>query len=91
MEGVVSGSFIVFVCMLLGSIFLGRIFCGWLCPIHISVKHENDCVSCRKCSKICPMGIQVSEMVNEGQVKNMECIQCGACIDGAPKKYYLME
>ncbi len=33
MEGIVSGSFIVFVCMLLGSIFFGRIFCGWLCPM----------------------------------------------------------
>lgn len=33
MEGIVSGSFIVFVCMLLGSVFLGRIFCGWLCPM----------------------------------------------------------
>ena len=33
MEGIVSGSFIVFLCMLLGSVFLGRIFCGWLCPM----------------------------------------------------------
>lgn len=200
MEGIVSGSFIVFVCMLLGSIFFGRIFCGWLCPmggmqeclfsvnetvpkqgwknnvkyviwtiwmiaiiicfifrkeevsidffymtdhgisiteiynyiiyygviflilipavlfgkrtfchyfcwmapfmaigtkirgflhlpgLHITVKHENHCVSCGKCNKICPMGIQVSKMISEGQVKSMECIQCGACIDGCPQK-----
>lgn len=33
MEGIVSGSFIVFLCMLLGSVFFGRIFCGWLCPM----------------------------------------------------------
>lgn len=33
MEGIISGSFIVFVCMLFGSIFFGRIFCGWLCPM----------------------------------------------------------
>ena len=33
MEGIVSGSFIVFLCMLLGSVFWGRIFCGWLCPM----------------------------------------------------------
>lgn len=32
------------------------------------------------------MGIQVSEMVSEGQVKSMECIQCGIYIDGCPKK-----
>jgi len=200
MEGIVSGSFIVFVCMLFGSIFFGRIFCGWLCPmggmqeclflvnekapkqgwknnikyviwviwiiaisicfifrkeeisidffymtdhgisiaeiynyiiyygviflillpavlfgkrifchyfcwmapfmvigtkmrrflhlpgLHIKVKHENACVSCGKCNKVCPMGIKVSEVVSEGQVKSMECILCGACIDGCPKK-----
>lgn len=200
MEGIATGSFIVFVCMLLGSIFLGRIFCGWLCPmgglheclfsvnekvpkqgwknnikyviwvvwitaiiicfifrkeeisidffymtdhgisiaeiysyiiyygviflvlipavlfgkrifchyfcwmapfmvigtkirrflhlpgLHIMVKHENACVSCGKCNKVCPMGIKVSGMISEGQVKSMECIQCGACIDDCPKK-----
>lgn len=32
MEGVVTGSFIVFLVMLVGSIFLGRLFCGYLCP-----------------------------------------------------------
>jgi len=31
-EGVVTGSFIVFFAMLIGSIFLGRLFCGYLCP-----------------------------------------------------------
>ena len=54
--------------------------------LHIMVNHENDGVSCGKCNKVCPMGIQVSEMISEGQVKSMECIQCGACIDGCPKK-----
>ena len=33
MEGIVSGSFIVFLCMLFGSVFFGRVFCGWLCPM----------------------------------------------------------
>jgi ferredoxin-type protein NapH len=32
MEGVATGSFIVFLAMLVGSIFLGRLFCGYLCP-----------------------------------------------------------
>jgi len=31
-EGVVNGSFIVFSLLLLGSVFLGRLWCGWLCP-----------------------------------------------------------
>lgn len=32
MEGIITGSFIVFVTMLISSIFLGRFFCGYLCP-----------------------------------------------------------
>lgn len=31
-EGVITGSFIVFISMLIASIFLGRLFCGYLCP-----------------------------------------------------------
>ncbi|MDO5154716.1 MAG: 4Fe-4S binding protein [Eubacteriales bacterium] len=33
MEGIASGSFLVFIAMLLGSVFGGRSFCGWLCPV----------------------------------------------------------
>jgi ferredoxin-type protein NapH len=32
MEGIINGSFIVFMVMLLGGIFFGRIFCAYLCP-----------------------------------------------------------
>jgi polyferredoxin len=33
LEGIISGSLIVFGTLLVSSIFLGRAFCGWLCPI----------------------------------------------------------
>lgn len=33
MEGIVTGSFIVFIGTLFGAIFLGRSFCSWLCPM----------------------------------------------------------
>ncbi|MFV0350829.1 MAG: 4Fe-4S binding protein [Oscillospiraceae bacterium] len=32
LEGIISGSFIVFGLMLVGSIFFGRLFCAYLCP-----------------------------------------------------------
>jgi ferredoxin-type protein NapH len=32
-EGIITGSFIIFAAMFLSSIFLGRLFCGWLCPV----------------------------------------------------------
>jgi len=31
-EGIVTGSFIIFALMFFGALFLGRAFCGWLCP-----------------------------------------------------------
>lgn len=32
-QGIVNGSFIVFIAMFLVAIFLGRLWCGWLCPV----------------------------------------------------------
>lgn len=32
MEGVITGSFIVFLGMLIGAILFGRLFCGYICP-----------------------------------------------------------
>lgn len=54
--------------------------------LHIKAEHENNCVSCGKCSRECPMGIDVVSAVKEGRVRSSECIQCGACVDGCPKK-----
>lgn len=45
MKGVVTGSFIIFLIMLIGSILGGRSFCGYLCPaggIQECAMHVND-------------------------------------------------
>ncbi|MFL0268101.1 4Fe-4S binding protein [Candidatus Clostridium radicumherbarum] len=45
MKGIVTGSFIVFAVMLVGSIFFGRLFCGYLCPaggLQECAIHVND-------------------------------------------------
>ena len=31
-EGVINGSFIMFLLMFISSLFLGRAYCGWVCP-----------------------------------------------------------
>ena len=94
------------------TIFFGkRVFCHyfcWMAPfmvigiklrqllhvpgIHISA-HRDNCISCGKCDKNCPMGLDVSKMAQDGQVNSTECIQCGACIDLCPQKvlYYKMK
>lgn len=53
--------------------------------LYIRIKAEDRCISCSKCNKACPMGIDVmNEMKNNG-IKNSECIQCGACIDNCTR------
>lgn len=43
------------------------------------------CTNCRKCSKICPMGLDVNLMVEKGRMENVECIFCFACVDICPE------
>ncbi len=31
-QGIINGSFILFSLMFLSSLFLGRAYCGWVCP-----------------------------------------------------------
>lgn len=45
----------------------------------------NDCVSCKKCTKTCPMSLPVNEMVLANRMTDSECILCGNCADGCPK------
>ncbi len=46
---------------------------------------SEQCVSCKRCNKVCPMSIDVSEMARQGGIDSSECIQCGACVDNCPQ------
>lgn len=53
--------------------------------IHIKINETGKCISCGKCNKVCPMGIDVASETKNKMVGNSECIQCGACIDNCPQ------
>ncbi|MDE6625243.1 MAG: 4Fe-4S binding protein [Lachnospiraceae bacterium] len=53
--------------------------------IHIRADKRENCVSCGKCNKVCPMGIDVMSETKHGIISNPECIHCGTCIDDCPK------
>ncbi len=94
------------------AMFAGRRgFCHYFCPIAVILivgrkmrnlvrwpaLHLSDdadrCTDCRKCSRICPMGLDVNTMVRQRSMENTDCILCGACVDGCPEKairYVLM-
>lgn len=46
---------------------------------------KEKCVGCGKCSKECPMSLDVKEMVQTGKMFQNECILCGKCVDQCPK------
>lgn len=81
-----------------------RGFCHYFCPIavimivgrkirnlvrwpalHLSA-NAGQCTDCKKCSKSCPMGLDVDIMVRKGSMENTECILCGCCVDVCPEK-----
>ena len=54
--------------------------------LRVVAKDKSKCISCGKCSRSCPMSLNVMEMTQSRNMNNTECIQCGACIDNCPRK-----
>ena len=81
-----------------------RGFCHYFCPIavimilgrkmrnifawpalHLSAEKDR-CSDCMRCSKNCPMSLDVNIMVRQESMENSECILCGCCVDVCPKR-----
>lgn len=52
--------------------------------LHLEV-NKNNCISCKQCTKKCPMSLEVESMIKKGNIRDLECILCGQCIDTCPK------
>lgn len=74
-------------CWMAPFMVIGESIADFLHIPRFRLKANPDvCVSCGKCSRICPMGLNVSDMVKSGSVDSTECINCLECVDGCPKK-----
>ncbi len=49
----------------------------------------QNCTSCQKCTRNCPMSLDVTSMVKSGKMEHSECILCANCADGCPSKAIL--
>lgn len=45
----------------------------------------SRCIDCNRCSRECPMGLDVHAMVRKVKMENAECILCASCADACPK------
>lgn len=78
--------------LLIGSVFIYRVFCRFLCPLgaiygllnKISIYRmrvtENACAECGTCASVCRMGVDPIKTPNSA-----ECIRCGDCAAACPK------
>ena len=85
-----SWKFLLLISFLVGSVFIYRIFCRFVCPLGalyglfnriaiLGIKLEKSkCVDCGLCTAKCKMDIR--------RVGDRECIQCGECIPVCPTK-----
>lgn len=84
-------------------LFGRRAFCHYLCwmapfmnlgmtirellhlpGLRIKVEKDN-CIHCKLCTKNCPMGLDVHEMIQNGKIDANECSMCGDCMSSCPK------
>lgn len=46
----------------------------------------DRCSACGMCTRSCPMSIDVQGAVATQRMESSDCILCGACVDGCPRK-----
>ena len=75
------------ICWMSPFMIIGRFLSRTLRLPSLKLKlSESPCISCSKCTKSCPMSIDVMNMVHTAKMENSDCIQCGSCVDNCPKK-----
>ncbi|MBI9103691.1 MAG: 4Fe-4S binding protein [Spirochaetales bacterium] len=86
--------FIILIASLIGSFFLDRVFCKYVCPMGAflapvskiglySIKNDREkCTSCGKCDSVCSMNVSISD---SEVIKSGECISCMECFAVCPE------
>lgn len=82
--------FLLTVSIVVGSAFIFRLFCRFLCPLGalyglfnrfslLGIRlEESKCTACGRCNAVCKVDIR--------QVGDRECVSCGDCIGVCPTK-----
>lgn len=85
---VAVSAYIALVVITVLSLMVERPWCKYFCPygaflglfnlirIFPISRNKNTCVGCKKCDKVCPMNIQISD---SKVIRNHQCISCYRC------------
>lgn len=88
---ITSLKFYLFALIMVIGLFIYRPFCRFICPYGLlltaaayfsvfKLRRTNDCITCKKCEKVCPVG-EAYENSNKA-----ECFLCGRCTNVCPVK-----
>lgn len=74
------------ICWMAPFMIIGRWIHNRLGWWSLRLKADADsCADCKKCTRNCPMSLDVNAMVQREQMEDTECILCGTCVDNCSK------
>jgi len=75
-----------YICWMAPFMIIGRAIRNVFAWPALRLKAETEkCTDCKRCTRDCPMSLDVNGMVQKGAMENRECILCGTCVDGCPQ------
>jgi ferredoxin-type protein NapH len=74
-----------YICWMAPFMIIGRKISNLVRGPALRLRADADlCTECGTCTRNCQMSLEVSQMVQAGEMENSECILCGQCVDGCP-------
>lgn len=86
---------VLLIAIMIGSLFIERFFCRYLCPLGAVFaatsgirlfrirKPRRNCGNCAACTRVCAMGIPLYQ---DDVISSGECIDCFKCKDICPRE-----
>ena len=82
--------------ILLGVFFSHRCWCAF-CPIgtwisavgkdqHHLMIDKTRCIACKRCEKVCPFHLPITQDLDRGSLSSQECLKCLECVAVCHKK-----